>query len=141
MTATPADAALRLLSPAQLAFLERLPKAELHAHLNGSIPLPVLQELAQEYLSAPSITPATGEHDAAPLAAEVLSGLQHLQAGCNLNTIDDFFVLFRSQKGHFRGAYWDLGPLARHGPRWQADGRERPAQDHTGCQGVVREVW
>ena len=94
MTATPADAALRLLSPAQLAFLERLPKAELHAHLNGSIPLPVLQELAQEYLSAPSITPATGEHDAAPLAAEVLSGLQHLQAGCNLNTIDDFFVLF-----------------------------------------------
>jgi adenosine deaminase len=93
MTATPADAALHLLSPAQLAFLERLPKAELHAHLNGSIPLPVLQELAQEYLSAPSITPA-GDHDAAPLAAEVLSGLQLLQEGWNLNTIDDFFVLF-----------------------------------------------
>ncbi|KAH9177081.1 adenosine deaminase-like protein [Lactarius sanguifluus] len=59
MTATPADAALRLLSPAQLAFLDRLPKAELHAHLNGSIPLPLLQELAQEYLSAPTI--ATGQ--------------------------------------------------------------------------------
>ena len=93
-TATPGDAALRLLSPAQLAFLERLPKAELHAHLNGSIPLPILQELAREYLSAPSITPA-GKHDAtAPLTAEVLSGLQVLQAGVELDVIYDFFVLF-----------------------------------------------
>lgn len=93
MTATPADAALRLLSPAQLAFLERLPKAELHAHLNGSIPLPLLQELAQDYLSAPT-TAVTGEHNTAPLAADVLSGLQLLQGGVKLDTIDDFFVLF-----------------------------------------------
>ncbi|KAF8272402.1 adenosine deaminase-like protein [Lactarius quietus] len=93
MTATPGDAALRLLSPAQLAFLERLPKAELHAHLNGSIPLPVLQELAQEYLASSSITLA-GKHDAAPLAADVLSGVQLLQAGVKFDAIGDFFGLF-----------------------------------------------
>jgi adenosine deaminase len=90
MTTTPADAALRLLSPAQLAFLERLPKAELHAHLNGSIPLPLLHELAQEYLSAPT-TAAAG---AAPVAADVLSGLQLLETGVKLDTIQDFFGLF-----------------------------------------------
>ena len=92
MTATPADAALRLLSPAQLDFIERLPKAELHAHLNGSIPLPLLQELAREYLSAQT-TVAAGEHNSAPLAADDHS-LQLLQAGVKLDTIDDFFTLF-----------------------------------------------
>ncbi|KAI9460132.1 adenosine deaminase-like protein [Lactarius psammicola] len=94
---TPADAALRLLSPAQLAFLDRLPKAELHAHLNGSIPLPVLQELAQEYLSSTPTTAATANADALSMpvvAADVLSGLQILQAGVKLDKIDDFFVLF-----------------------------------------------
>jgi adenosine deaminase len=93
MTATPADAALRLLSPAQLAFIERLPKAELHAHLNGSIPLPLLQELAQEYLSTPT-TAGAGESNTTILAADVLSGLQLLQAGVKLDAIDDFFGLF-----------------------------------------------
>ena len=90
MTTAPADAALRLLSPAQLAFLERLPKAELHAHLNGSIPLPILQELAEEYLSAPTTAAAA----AAPVAADVLSGLQLLKTGVKFRAIDDFFGLF-----------------------------------------------
>ncbi len=97
MTATPGDAALRLLSPAQLVFLERLPKAELHAHLNGSIPLPVLQELAQEYLLSSPTTAAAANADGPStpvVAADVLSGLQILQAGVKLDRIDDFFVLF-----------------------------------------------
>ncbi|KAH9005876.1 adenosine deaminase-like protein [Lactarius hatsudake] len=95
MTATPADAALRLLSPAQLAFLDRLPKAELHAHLNGSIPLPLLQELAQEYLSAPTTATANADAPSTPVvAADVVSGLQLLKAGVILDKIDDFFGLF-----------------------------------------------
>ena len=99
MTTTPGDAALRVLSHAQLAFLERLPKAELHAHLNGSIPLPLLQELAQEYLSvqttaAAAAVPRDADANAAPLAADVLSGLQLLKTGVQLNAIGDFFGLF-----------------------------------------------
>ncbi len=48
----------------------------------------------------------------------------------------------KAQKGHARGgARRDLGPRARHVPRWQVDGRERSAQDHTGRQGTVRKVW
>ena len=96
----PADAALRALSPSQLAFLERLPKAELHAHLNGSIPLPLLQELAREY--TPSL--ATGENGATttptttttatPVAAEVLAGVQRLEKGVDLDSVHDFFPLF-----------------------------------------------
>ncbi|KAH9060745.1 adenosine deaminase-like protein [Lactarius vividus] len=92
---TPADDALRLLSPAQLAFLDRLPKAELHAHLNGSIPLPLLQELAQEYLSAPTTATANADTHPTPIvAADVISGLQLLQAGVILDRIDNFFGLF-----------------------------------------------
>ncbi|THU92303.1 adenosine deaminase-like protein [Dendrothele bispora CBS 962.96] len=41
--------ALATLSPSQIDFLRRLPKAELHAHLNGSIPLPIIREFAKEY--------------------------------------------------------------------------------------------
>jgi len=99
-----ADAALRALSPSQLAFLQRLPKAELHAHLNGSIPLPLLQELAREYTASlatsngnaktTSTTNTTAAATATPVAADVLAGVQRLQAGVNLATIDDFFPLF-----------------------------------------------
>jgi adenosine deaminase len=94
-SAAPTDVALRALTPSQLAFLERLPKAELHAHLNGSIPLPLLQELAREYMSS---SPATGDGAAAaaatPVEADVLAVVQRLQAGVALSAIDDFFVLF-----------------------------------------------
>ena len=89
-SAGPGDLALRALSPSQLAFLERLPKAELHAHLNGSIPLPLLQELAREYMSSPVL----GDSAATPVAADVLAGVQRLQCGVTLNAIDDFFGLF-----------------------------------------------
>jgi len=91
----PADAALRALSPSQLAFLERLPKAELHAHLNGSIPLPLLQELAREYVSSA----ATGDDgdtttNTTTTTAEILARVQHLQTGVELDAIDDFFPIF-----------------------------------------------
>jgi adenosine deaminase len=99
MTAAPGDAALRALSPSQLAFLVRLPKAELHAHLNGSIPLPLLQELAREYISSPTTSNGTGTSTstgatATPVAADVLAGVQRLQAGVTFNVIGDFFKLF-----------------------------------------------
>ena len=81
----PADAALRALTPTQLSFLEHLPKAELHAHLNGSIPLPLLQSLAREYAST-----STTNTD----AADVLAGVQHLQTGVSFNSVADFFTLF-----------------------------------------------
>lgn len=77
--AGPAAVALAALTPAQLSFIRSLPKAELHAHLNGSIPLSVLQSLAAERLqSDPS--------SAANLAA--------LEKGVVLNEISDFFGLF-----------------------------------------------
>ena len=89
----PADAALRALTPSQLAFLQRLPKAELHAHLNGSIPLPVLQSLAREYASASASSPAPNTNSAIT-ASDVLAGVQHLQTGVSFNTVADFFTLF-----------------------------------------------
>lgn len=70
-----ASNALSSLSDAQLAFLKSLPKAELHAHLNGSIPLPVLKELAN--------------------ASETRNPeIERLQNGVELNELHDFFDLF-----------------------------------------------
>jgi len=74
--------ALAALTHAQISFLRDLPKAELHAHLNGSIPLPVLQELALEY----SATTSASE--------SISAGIDRLQAGVTLDTIHDFFGLF-----------------------------------------------
>ncbi|KAI0307456.1 adenosine deaminase-like protein, partial [Multifurca ochricompacta] len=86
----------RALSPTQLAFLQRLPKAELHAHLNGSIPLQLLQELAREYTS--SLATADDDNNdgttSTPLAVDVLAGLQRIQAGVELDTLPNFFLLF-----------------------------------------------
>jgi adenosine deaminase len=84
VSAGPADAALRALTPSQLTFLKHLPKAELHAHLNGSIPLPLLQDLAREY------TPS----DAGIETTDVLATVQRLRAGPEFSSIDDFFKLF-----------------------------------------------
>ena len=80
-----AKAALDSLTSAQITFLQSLPKAELHAHLNGSIPLPILQELAAEYAASES-------HTVAPDA--VRDGLVKLQAGVTLDALGDFFGLF-----------------------------------------------
>ena len=85
----PGEVALRALTPSQISFLERLPKAELHAHLNGSIPLPLLQDLAREYTSDDD---AGGVETA---GADILASIQRLeQAGSELGCIDDFFDLF-----------------------------------------------
>lgn len=80
----PPSEALRALTPSQLTFLQKLPKAELHAHLNGSIPLPILQDLARTYIAS----------DSTPSSDVVQAGLQQLQSGVQLVEINDFFGLF-----------------------------------------------
>jgi adenosine deaminase len=85
MDAVP-DAAIRALTPSQLAFLEHLPKVELHAHLNGSIPLPLLRDLAREYASSPDAATTTSD--------DILAGVQRLQAGEAFTDIDDIFSVF-----------------------------------------------
>ncbi|KAI0960970.1 hypothetical protein AcV7_000199 [Taiwanofungus camphoratus] len=77
--------ALASLTPSQLDFLRKLPKAELHAHLNGSIPLPVLQKLAHDFL----------EHESpSPTFDTVKAGIDRLRQGVILNEIHEFFELF-----------------------------------------------
>ncbi|PPR08035.1 hypothetical protein CVT24_010834 [Panaeolus cyanescens] len=88
--AGPASAALEQLTPTQVTFLQKLPKAELHAHLNGSIPLSLLQTLASEYLSQAS-------HDSySSLNESIKSSLTQLSqpGGPTLTEIYDFFNLF-----------------------------------------------
>ncbi|KAG2125822.1 Metallo-dependent hydrolase [Suillus bovinus] len=77
--AGPAAAALASLSPDDVLFLQALPKAELHAHLNGSIPIKTLLELAQQHSPTQS--------------SEVADTLQKLKSGAVLDEIDDFFSL------------------------------------------------
>lgn len=80
----PPSEALRVLTSSQLSSIQKLPKAELHAHLNGSIPLPVLQELARTYVPS----------DSSPSSDVVQAGLAQLQSGVQLVEISDFFGLF-----------------------------------------------
>lgn len=82
-----AATALASLTPEQVEFLRGVPKAELHAHLNGSIPLPTLQELAREYLQQYSSV------DSAQAEA-VRTGIERLSQGVVLTEIHDFFGLF-----------------------------------------------
>ena len=82
-----AATALASLTPEQVKFLGSVPKAELHAHLNGSIPLPTLQELAREYLQQNS--PADSAQ-----AEAVRTGIEQLSRGVVLTEIHDFFGLF-----------------------------------------------
>lgn len=85
--AGPAAAALQSLTPEQVAFIQKLPKAELHAHLNGSIPISLLQELAQEYIASP--------HHSSSLSSDAIqAGLKQLLDGPSINGIADFFTLF-----------------------------------------------
>jgi adenosine deaminase len=75
--------ALESLSPSQILFLESIPKAELHAHLNGSIPVSCLEQLAKNYRPNGAIG-----------SNEVAIAIQNLANGVQLNEIDDFFKLF-----------------------------------------------
>ena len=84
--AGPGSMALSSLSSSQLKFIRSLPKAELHAHLNGSIPLSTLRDLASSY--DPSALESTIS------SAAVQAGLEKLKTGVALNEIDDFFKLF-----------------------------------------------
>ncbi|KAF7364557.1 Metallo-dependent hydrolase [Mycena venus] len=77
--------ALDSLTPSQLAFIHALPKAELHAHLNGSIPVSELREMALEFNSR------TSDKAASDL---VHDGITKLQNGVVLDEIYDFFNLF-----------------------------------------------
>lgn len=78
------SSALDSLTPSQITFLQTLPKAELHAHLNGSIPINVLQDLAREHIT-------TSDHDESEV---VQRGLENLVRGIELREITDFFGLF-----------------------------------------------
>ncbi|KZO96729.1 adenosine deaminase-like protein [Calocera viscosa TUFC12733] len=80
----PGGLAWRALTSAQQAFIKSLPKAEVHAHMNGCIPLNCLQELAIDYLAN---NPTT-------LVDEVQRGLAVLEKGVVLTEIGDFFGLF-----------------------------------------------
>jgi adenosine deaminase len=80
--AGPGSIALASLTPAQIAFIKSLPKAELHAHLNGCIPLSCLQELARLAALDPSQLVAIREV------------LERLQSSAEFNNIDEVFELF-----------------------------------------------
>ncbi|KAG1786713.1 Metallo-dependent hydrolase [Suillus plorans] len=77
----PAAAALASLCPDDVIFLQSLPKAELHAHLNGYIPIKTILELAQKY--SPSSSQTT----------EVADIIEKLKSGVVLNDLFDFFSL------------------------------------------------
>jgi len=82
----PPSDAINALTPSQVDFLKALPKAELHAHLNGSIPLPILQELVKEY--------APFEDNTGQTLSAIQSVVERLQNGIVLNMIHEFFDLF-----------------------------------------------
>lgn len=81
----PSAAALDSLTKDEVAFLQSLPKAELHAHLNGSIPISTLEELAHEYI-------ASSGSDAS--SKGMLETIENFKAGVKLERIADFFSLF-----------------------------------------------
>ncbi|KAF8313513.1 Metallo-dependent hydrolase [Cantharellus anzutake] len=75
--------AFESLQPHQKSFLRSLPKAELHAHLNGCIPLDCLTTLALNTLRNDETQPSL-----------VQEGLRILKAGVTLNRIEEAFDLF-----------------------------------------------
>ncbi|KAI6037921.1 Metallo-dependent hydrolase [Pisolithus marmoratus] len=83
--AGPSAAALHSLSPSDIEFLQSLPKAELHAHLNGSIPWQTLADLA-EHLTLQS----------ADISDEIAETVARLRSGLRLDEVSEFFPLFRA---------------------------------------------
>ncbi|CAK5266889.1 unnamed protein product [Mycena citricolor] len=77
----PCALALSSLTPFQITFLQSLPKAELHAHLNGCIPISTLQDMARE-------ANAGRERESIP------EGIKVLADGVVLDQLGDFFGLF-----------------------------------------------
>ncbi|KAF8446385.1 hypothetical protein L210DRAFT_3642606 [Boletus edulis BED1] len=77
-----ARAALQSLDHDDITFLQNLPKAELHAHLHGSIPLSTLQRIATNYSPSPDI------------GAGVAATIARLQSNVVLTEISEFFQLF-----------------------------------------------
>lgn len=82
----PPSNAIGALTPLQMDFLKALPKPELHAHLNGSIPLPFLQQLAREHI------PSGADTDPTPTAIQ--SGIDKLHNGIIFDSIYECFDLF-----------------------------------------------
>ncbi|KAF8551913.1 Metallo-dependent hydrolase [Imleria badia] len=78
----PARVALQSLDQDDISFLQSLPKAELHAHLHGSIPLRTLQRLAASFTPSPDSD------------AGVAAIIARLQSDVILTEISDFFHLF-----------------------------------------------
>ncbi|KAF5381891.1 hypothetical protein D9757_007598 [Collybiopsis confluens] len=85
--AGPAALALSSLSRSQISFIENLPKGELHAHLNGCVPLSVLRHLAESY--EPDGDPSR------PSLAQITAGLHTLES-FDLDDIHGFFGAFRT---------------------------------------------
>lgn len=65
------------------AFLHSLPKAELHVHLNGCIPFPILQRLARDQHAAASAAGADG------LADDIKRGINQLEGGVTLERFQE----------------------------------------------------
>ncbi|KAF5339442.1 hypothetical protein D9611_009797 [Ephemerocybe angulata] len=84
----PAEAALASLTSSQVSFLQSLPKAELHAHLNGSIPISILEDLAHEFISSQGNALDLTE------STEMLKAIERFKRGHELKEILDFFGLF-----------------------------------------------
>jgi adenosine deaminase len=81
----PPRAALNSLSSEQAAFLRSLRKADLHAHLNGSIPISVLEQLAEEY-NPPTATSLSKQ--------KIQADISQFREGAAIDKIADFFQLF-----------------------------------------------
>lgn len=88
--AGPAARALEALTSEQITFIKTLPKAELHAHINGSIPISVLQELAREYVASSDSIIKSLSNDVIQAGIDKLLDLE----GPVLDEISDFFGLF-----------------------------------------------
>jgi len=86
-----AAAALASLQADDIDFLRLLPKAELHAHLNGSIPIDTVLELAQEYSSSITHSPSDEQTIENNIVAETF---KLLKSGIFSDGLSAVFSLF-----------------------------------------------